>query len=267
MESNPSGIRYRSLADMKLYGSGFCQLLACNTTGGGCDEGCMRAAPLSAIASAWTAVGNDFWAIILGNWGHLFGAFLDFTPVVDGVVIPIDPYQAWATGSYNPVPMLLGVNENEGQTFLYEMPDLPAIAWEAALDVLFGYAPAQKVLSYYSDILPGPLDDGRPFMSQILTDFWFRCASEQWATSALKSGVPAYFYRYDHVLADTSLFPRFLPAICANVVRARVLLPVACDCLLMLDCRIDLPCCGVAYGVPLVVQSRHDSRKRDVHSG
>ena len=137
-----------------------------------------------------------------------------------GVVIPIDPYQAWSTGAYNAVPMLLGVNNDEGQTFLFEMSELPLIAWEAALDVLFGYANAQKVLAYYSDILPGLFDDGRPFMSQLLTDFWFRCASEQWATSALKSSVPAYFYRYSHVLADSSVFTRFgLPAICANVVR------------------------------------------------
>lgn len=60
-------------------------------------------------------------------------------------------------------------------------------------------------------------------MSQVLTDFWFRCASEQWATSALKQSKPAYFYRYEHILSDGSVFPRFgLPDICSNVVSRRV---------------------------------------------
>jgi carboxylesterase type B len=134
--------------------------------------------------------------------------------------IPEDPYAVWSSGQYNPVPMLLGANQGEGQTFLYAMSELPSIAFEALADILFGGANTAKIVSYYGDLIPSPWEDGRPFMSQVLTDFWFRCASEQWATSALKQGVPAYFYRYSHVLADSTVFSRFgLPSICANTAR------------------------------------------------
>lgn len=243
MESNPSGFRYRSVDDMKLYGQGFCDILNCNTSSS-CNISCIQAASLTDVAYAWNKVGNDWLAIVFGNWDHWLGAFLDMTPVVDGVVvsqsfavrcqssrfqqqyllfcvcqIPADPYSVWTSGEYNAVPMLLGVNNNEGQTFLYEVDEIPAVLFQVANVLLFGSDNGDKVNNYYADLITGELDDGRPFMSQVLTDFWFRCASEQWATSALKKGVPAYFYRYSHILSDSSVFARFgLPAICANVV-------------------------------------------------
>lgn len=86
MESNPSGFHYRTVDDMKLYGDKFCSLLNCSTKGP-CDTTCMRAASAQAVGAAWDAVGNDIWAILIGNWGHLLGAFLDCVPVVDGTVV------------------------------------------------------------------------------------------------------------------------------------------------------------------------------------
>lgn len=147
-----------------------------------------------------------------------FVALLNEIPAISAQ-IPADPYQVWANGDYNPVPMLLGVNNNEGQTFLYDIAEIPDIAFEIAVDFLFGSDNGEKVINFYKDLIPGDWDDGRPFMSQVLTDYWFRCASESLATSALKQSVPAYFYRYSHVLSDSAVFTRFgLPAICANVV-------------------------------------------------
>jgi hypothetical protein len=125
--------------------------------------------------------------------------------------------------------MLLGANNNEGQTFLYDIDELPAVLFQIANVLLFGKDNGDKVNAYYNDLIPNVWEDGRPFMSQVLTDFWFRCASEQWATSALKQGVPAYFYRYSHVFSDGSVFSRFgLPAICANVVRCCARVPAWC---------------------------------------
>jgi hypothetical protein len=50
-----------------------------------------------------------------GNWGHYLGAFLDWVPNIDGDVIPMNPYLAWANNAVvNNVPILLGNNKDEG---------------------------------------------------------------------------------------------------------------------------------------------------------
>jgi carboxylesterase type B len=88
MESNPSGFHFRTLDDMKIYGDEFCKFLNC-TSNSVCDLQCIQNAPVKAVGDAWNKVGSDIWAIVAGNcqWGHLLGAFLAFTPVVDGMLV------------------------------------------------------------------------------------------------------------------------------------------------------------------------------------
>ena len=134
--------------------------------------------------------------------------------------IPEDPYAVWSSGDYNMVPMLLGVNNNEGQTFIYDIDEIPAFLVELLQYLLFTNSQAEAIIDQYKYLAPDPLGDGRPFLSQWLTDFWFRCASEQWAASAYKRSVPAYFYRFDHVFSDAAIFAKFgLPSVCVNLVR------------------------------------------------
>lgn len=61
--------------------------------------------------------------------------------------------------------------------------------------------------------------DGRTPLSNVLTDYWFRCASMQFADAAVAAGKPAFAYRFDHVFSGSAVFPKFgLPAICETAV-------------------------------------------------
>ncbi len=66
------------------------------------------------------------------------------------------------------------------------------------------------------------------FFSAILTDYWFHCASHQWANIAAKNGQAAWYYHYQHVFSDASVFTRFgLPAVCGNRTCHATELPMA----------------------------------------
>lgn len=220
MESNPSAYRYRTLADMKLYGDAYMKDLGCNLTDSTYNITCAQAANASAVQSAWNKAGNAIIPIVVGNWDHWFGAFLDWLPNVDGTVIPMDPYAAWQSGKFNKVPLLLGTNENEGETFIYAAFDtpIPTVAFDIAMDVLFNSADnSKKIQEFYKDVWPKDLADGRTVFSKVLTDFWFQCASQQWATGITKADHKVFLYHFNHVFSDAVIFHSFgLPAVCEN---------------------------------------------------
>ena len=61
--------------------------------------------------------------------------------------------------------------------------------------------------------------DGRTPLSQMVTDMWFKCASERFVAAATANGATSYVYRFDHLYSNASIFPTFgLPQICAQVV-------------------------------------------------
>ena len=64
----------------------------------------------------------------------------------------------------------------------------------------------------------GAFSDGRPLFSRIITDYLFRCSSEQYAAAAAR-GAKGFVYRYTHRLspgiADV-LRSYGLPAVCGN---------------------------------------------------
>ncbi len=68
------------------------------------------------------------------------------------MLIPSDPFAAWADNKVvNSVPILVGSNHDEGQTFIYAAFSdwIPEIGFEAALYVFFGTDLAPKIIDFY----------------------------------------------------------------------------------------------------------------------
>lgn len=218
MESNPSGINYKTLDEALVYGNTFCANLNCSSSNV-CDLACVQQASEPAVTDAWNKAGDDVIDFLIANWGHIIDGFLSCTPTIDGVEIPQEPLHALAAGAYaTDVQILVGTNTNEGATFIYDAVDfeLPPFLYSLALDVVFGSANAAQIqaLPRYN---PASYSDGRQVLGYMLTDYWFRCASEKFAAAAVAHGVPAYVYRYDHLFSGASIFPQFgLPAICTQ---------------------------------------------------
>lgn len=138
-----------------------------------------------------------------------------------------------------------------GTTFVYAGVhfSLPTFLYQLAMDFVFDDK-AKDVLAFYKvchhhhhdtashlrghaslaqcplplqNITGGEFDDSRKVLSRVLTDYWFRCASERLATGAVEFGAAqAFVYRYDHIFSDSALFTKFgLPAACENAVNKR----------------------------------------------
>lgn len=61
-----------------------------------------------------------------------------YGPVVDGVVLPEDPTEAWAAGHMADVPFMTGTNADEGTLFAAEFPVSTVAAYQRRLAMLFG---------------------------------------------------------------------------------------------------------------------------------
>ena len=254
MESNVGGFNYPNASHAAVYGAAFCSDPALNCApGGACSAACLRAAAPAAVMSAWnSATGSAASFVFSGDIAHILDGLLSTGPIVDGSWVLEEPQGALARGDYwaRSVPILLGTNTNEGETFIYDGVDfpLPGFLIPAAYYGILGFnetaaklvdaqprcasrartASARRARSNPDSLhppRPQPTDnssafaDGRTPLSQMVTDYWFRCASERFLAGAVKNGAAAYAYRFNHLYSNASIFPTFgLPQICSSVV-------------------------------------------------
>ena len=85
--------------------------------------------------------------------------------------------------------------------------------YDLALDVVFDSSDAQKIVAqprYATNE-----SDSRDPLSFLVTDFWFRCASRQWA---VHNSAPSFVYEYLHVFSGMQeVISSFgLPQMCAD---------------------------------------------------
>lgn len=155
---------------------------------------------------------------ILVNLPRLLDAFLPWTPttgttgprrpplaapvapVTQGIAadFPMQIVDAFEAGKFHRVPLVVGTNANEGATFIYSATKyLPLPAYDLAVAAIFGIQGADVLQQYKVSVVP-PVNvsqDARVPLSTMLTDFWFRCASERLTAAVAKAGLPAFVYR------------------------------------------------------------------------
>jgi para-nitrobenzyl esterase len=112
-------------------------------------------------------------------------------PLVDGYVLPSDPYTIFAEGKEAPVPLLAGWNANEGATF----PHAKTLA-----------AYQQWVHAKYSDIADRVLelypartdDEAKAAAKAVVRDSLFAWGPWSAARQHSKNGFPSYLYYFSH---------------------------------------------------------------------
>lgn len=219
MESNVAGFRYRTADEAATYGNYFLEELpACTTLKGSDLLLCLQNQTVQDIRHAASAAESRIWDIVKGNWYHWLSAVLTWTPVVDGKVLPGHPQEVFSEGKQVQVPLLAGTNSAEGATFIYDkgFPAVSGLELEAALPVIFGKEDGAKVSKRYH---AGLFSSAREALSEMITDYWFRCATMMYVNSNGKLGLPAYAYRFDHAPSFKELWPQFgLPTACEDKV-------------------------------------------------
>ena len=112
--------------------------------------------------------------------------------IVDGWVLPKQPYETFAAGEHNAVPALLGFNQDEGTTLGVAAIVPPnAFMYRGFARKLYGDL-ADDYLAVYppTDLYQACLDGFR--------DYWFGWQAVTWARMNESAGQNAYVYRFAH---------------------------------------------------------------------
>jgi para-nitrobenzyl esterase len=141
------------------------------------------------------AMGTD----ILPAPDEVLGDFMQWVPVVDGILIPQQPLDAMSSGQFNKVPIYIGTVANETIPFIYAL-NFPPPGWllDLALEYVFGETKGNQIAELYGPVPADQQNDVRAFFSMILTDYLFYCPSRNSAMHASKyNGGKTYVYFFD----------------------------------------------------------------------
>lgn len=246
MESNPAAFNYHNQTEAAVYGNSFCSYLGCaamavagSASASTCNVPCMRAKDGQTIMDAWEQTVNNATNFIVANGGHILDGFLSSIPTVDpaGGFLTEEPQSAFLSGNYwaaqDKIPLMAGTNAGEGQTFIYGAQGKPVTPLDTflCLDAVFAFN--QTVIGMLEEnprYSPFAFTDGREAMSHVMTDYWFRCGTENALLGQASAGAPTYEYKYAHVFSNASLFVHFgLPAVCATTACHATELPFVFD--------------------------------------
>jgi len=128
----------------------------------------------------------------IDRWGRLAHSQTPFSPVVDGEVLPTDPWTGLAAGASPQVPLLVGHNRDEWRLFLALSGRLGTITDAMATTAmrLFGPGPdpEARMRAAYPDADPEEL------LALTHSDRTFRMPSLQLATAHTAGGGRSYLY-------------------------------------------------------------------------
>ena len=123
---------------------------------------------------------------------------VQWSPIVDGLEIPDQPRELYKRGRFNRVPLVIGVNRDEGWTFVdRSFPSgLDATQYEAVVRSEFG-ADATAVLGLYpAAAFPSPKDA----LAQLTGDAEYVCEARRVARLVSQARVDVYFYSFEHAI-------------------------------------------------------------------
>ena len=123
---------------------------------------------------------------------------VQWSPIVDGLEIPDQPRDLYRRGRFVRVPLIVGVNRDEGWTFVdRSFPgSFDTAQYESTVRGEFG-ADAPAVLSLYpASAFPSPKDA----LSQLTGDAEFACEARRVARFMSQARVDVYLYSFEHIV-------------------------------------------------------------------
>ena len=118
-------------------------------------------------------------------------------PVVDGIVLPLPPLQAFQSGKFNHVPIIVGSNHDEGTAFVWPIEaaiggPLTPVGYTTQLRVLYGNNAAAVAAQYPLSAYPTPIQA----LAAVYTDGNVACPTEA-KREAMSRFVPVYGYEFN----------------------------------------------------------------------
>jgi para-nitrobenzyl esterase len=115
-------------------------------------------------------------------------------PVIEPYVLPVSPYEAFASARQNDVPLLIGSNAEEARA-LTDVSDVKAATFNAGIESNFGALPA-AIMAAYPHATDEEAKQARLDLERDLRFGWDMWAWARLQTSTGKS--PVYYYSFRH---------------------------------------------------------------------
>ncbi len=118
-----------------------------------------------------------------------------WAPNVDGWVIPEDPLAMYRAGRQHPVPLITGLNGNEGSLMTRGM-DIPNVgAFEAYVRSVYPEL-ADEMLAHYDASSPAA---AKAAVDKVVHDLYFAGPVRAHAEAQAAAGAPTWLYHFTHV--------------------------------------------------------------------
>ena len=118
-----------------------------------------------------------------------------WAPNVDGRVVPDDPLAMYRAGRQHRVPLLTGLNGNEGSLMTRGMDVADAAAFEDHVRSVYP-ALADEMLAHYDASSPAA---ARAAIDKVIHDLYFAGPVRAHAESQAAAGAPTWLYHFTHV--------------------------------------------------------------------
>jgi para-nitrobenzyl esterase len=180
-------------ADLVAGVSAFVEAMGC--TGARDPLACLREQPVSALLTEPPVDGAPAEPLPGGD-GYQGGTPLwDFSPIVDGTVIPDQPRALFDAGEVAQVPWILGSNTDEGT--LFHIGGIPVDTEEEYLDALgrrFGETLADEIAGFYP---VADFESPEAALARVTGDAALVCSTHDTARRAAAAGLPVWMYNFD----------------------------------------------------------------------
>jgi para-nitrobenzyl esterase len=184
MQSGTASFRWPDAAEAEAHGERFAHALGCLDVRS--VAACLRSKTRDEVLRALPIGLQQF--VETGQW----------SPIVDGLEIPDQPRELYRRGRFVQVPLIIGVNRDEGWTFVDRSfpTGLDTTQYEATVRNEFG-ADAPAVLRLYpATAFPSPKDA----LSQLTGDAEYACDARRVARLVSQARADVYFYSFEHTI-------------------------------------------------------------------
>ncbi|WP_338702374.1 carboxylesterase family protein [Streptomyces sp. Q6] len=127
-----------------------------------------------------------------GRWGRVAHTLTPFSPVVDGEVLPEDPWTALAAGAARDVHLMVGHNRDEYRLFTVLAGRYGATTADEASLALRRFGPGPQAEDDYRAAYPSA--DPSALQELVMSDWLFRMPSQRLAEAQAAGGGTAYLY-------------------------------------------------------------------------
>ncbi|EGC36530.1 hypothetical protein DICPUDRAFT_91822 [Dictyostelium purpureum] len=193
--SSPLTIGLKDKATARGFSEKFIDNIGCKRD----DLSCLRGKSMEEVLDAQETVRP-------GLTDSPLDAFTIWSPVIDEVIIPMQPLVAAKLGKAYDVPTIIGNVKDEAIQFVYAFSQsiIKPLEYRFLVSIVF---PLQQ-----SNILPlypaAPIgQDCRPILSELMNDYLFRCQDRYYLNRFVDHhNSPVYHYNYVHVKSTEHAF-------------------------------------------------------------